>query len=242
MNAAPLDRECGKISLFEDFTLYLAQAILILFVVVSPLVGMAFYQGHTHDATEEQKRRILRRAILVSVLVLWFFTFLGDVILFLLQINVNYIRITGGVYILVYSVKDVLFGEEPKEVDLGALNQPPPGIPESVAERIAIVPLSIPLLAGPGAIATVMILNQPIAGGAYCLSQGICIYGIIATAIAVGVVFLLTFALFSLSNRLVRTLNPSLLYTLGKVMDILVGAIAISFIIQGIGGTFHLIF
>ena len=87
---------------------------------------MAFYQGHTHDATEEQKRRILRKAILVSVLVLWFFTFLGDVILFLLQINVNYIRITGGVYILVYSVKDVLFGEEPKEVDLGALKQPPP--------------------------------------------------------------------------------------------------------------------
>src|SRR3989442_1068064 len=147
-----LERECGKISFFEDFTLYLAQGILILFVVVSPLVGMAFYQGHTHDATEEQKRRILRKAILVSVLVLWFFTFLGDVILFLLQINVNYIRITGGVYILVYSVKDiritggvyilvysvkdVLFGEAPKEVDLGALNQPPPGIPESVAERI----------------------------------------------------------------------------------------------------------
>ncbi len=87
-----------------------------------------------------------------------------------------------------------------------------------------------------------MILNQPIAGGAYCLSQGICIYGIIATALAVGVVFLLTFVLFSLSNRLVRTFNSSLLYTLGKVMDILVGAIAISFIIQGIGGTFHLIF
>jgi len=79
---------------------------------------MAFYQGHTHGATVEQKRRILRRAILVSVLVLWFFTFLGDVILFLLQINVNYIRITGGVYILVYGVKDVLFGEAPKEVDV----------------------------------------------------------------------------------------------------------------------------
>src|SRR5437867_5208867 len=203
---------------------------------------MAFYQGHTHDATEEQKRRILRRAILVSVLVLWFFTFLGDVILLRLQMNVNYIRITGGMYILGNAVKDVIFGEEPKEVDLGALKQPPPGIPKSVAERIAIVPLSIPLLAGPGAIATVMILNQPIASGAYCLSQGICVYGIIATAIAVGVVFLLTFVLFSLSNKLVRMFNSSLLYTLGKVMDILVGAIAISFVVQGIGGTFHLIF
>jgi multiple antibiotic resistance protein len=220
----------------------LAQAILILFVVVSPLTGMAFYQGHTYGATEEQKKRILRRAVLVTLLILWFFTFLGDIILFLLQINVDYVRVTGGVYILVYAVKDVIFGEEPREVKEEKPKPPASGLPQEVVDRMAIVPLSIPLLAGPGAIATVMVLNQPIAGGIYCLNPGICIYGIIATAIAVAVVSSLTFILFSLSNRLVRLFNPSLLYTLGKVMDILVGAIAISFIIQGIAGTFHVVF
>ncbi len=205
-------------------------------------MGMAFYQGHTYGATEKQKKMILRKAVLVTVFVLWFFTFLGDAILFLLQINVSYIRVTGGVYILVYAVRDVLFGEEPRDVEEEKLKEPPPVLSEKAASRMAIVPLSIPLLAGPGAIATVMILNQPIAEGIYCLQPGLCIFGIIATAIAVVVVMFLTYVLFSLSNRLVRIFNPSLLYTLGKVMDILVGAIAISFIIQGIAGTLHVTF
>ncbi|SRR5712692_7552609 len=229
-----------RIPLLEDFATYLAQATLILFVIVNPVTGMAFYQGLTLGATEEQKKMILRKAVLVTMVVLWFFTFLGDVVLFLLRITVNYVRITGGVYILVYAVNSALFGKEPREAGEESLGRPAPGIPKRVAEKIAIVPLSIPLLAGPGAIASVMILNQPIAGGIYCFQGNLCIYGVIATAIAVALVSLSAWVLFSLSNTLVRKFNLSMLFTLGKVMDILMGAIAISFIIQGIAQTFNI--
>ncbi len=232
----------GHIPLFEDFTIYLAQAVLILFVIVNPVTGMAYYQGHTYLATQQQKKMILRRAVLVTMVVLWFFTFLGNVVLFLLRITVNYVRITGGVYILVYAVKSAIFGEEPQEATDDNLARPASGLPQREAEKIAIVPLAIPLLAGPGAIASVMILNQPLAGGIYCFEGNICVYGVLATALAVAIVSFSAWVLFSLSNKLVRKFNPSMLFTLGKVMDILMGAIAISFIIQGVAQTFKIAF
>jgi MarC family membrane protein len=202
---------------------------------------MAFYQGLTYQATREQRRTILRKAVLVTMLVLWFFTFLGDLILSTLQITVGYIRISGGVYMLAFSVNSALFGKEPEEdVDLGQEPKTRAGLPKRVADKIAVVPLAIPLLAGPGAIASVMILNQPLAGGIYCLEPGLCIYGVLATAIAVAIVSLATFILLSLSDTLVEKLSPSILFVLGKVMNILVGAIAISFIVQGIAQTFNL--
>ncbi len=210
---------------------------------------MAYFQGLTGGATEAQRKIILRRAVIVTMVVLWFFTFLGNLVLYLLRINVNYIMITGGIYILVYAVKSVIFDEEPKEIaGMQEKSGVPTGLPPRVVNRIAVVPLAIPLLAGPGAIATVMILNQPLAGGAYCfqgtvfaIAGNLCIWGPIATAAAVLVVSLSAWILFNLSNVIVKRFNPSLIYTLGKVMGILVGAIAISFIIQGVTAVFHLV-
>lgn len=235
-------RSLTEIPFLEEFTVYLAQAILILFVIVNPVTGMAYFQGLVQGATGEQKKLIARRAVLVTLIVLWFFTFLGSIVLFLLRITVNYIRITGGVYILVYAVKSALFGHVPEEDLKEETPEDSAGLPESVVERIAVVPLAIPLLAGPGAISAVMILNQPLAGGIYCFEGNLCIFGVIDTAIAVAAVSMVAWFLLSLSNKLVRRFNPSMLYTLGKVMDILMGAIAISFIIQGVAATFHINF
>jgi multiple antibiotic resistance protein len=93
---------------------------------------------------------IARRTALVCAVVLLVFAYLGDVILFALHITLNYIMIAGGAFIFVFAIKDAA-SEGPQETDAES-KQDSRGLSSQVADRIAVFPLVIPLLAGPGTI------------------------------------------------------------------------------------------
>jgi multiple antibiotic resistance protein len=90
-----------------------------------------------------------------------------------------------------------------------------------------VFPIAIPLLAGPGAIATVIVLNDP----RYGVAKGITD---ISPALAILTACIIVWLLFTVSNRLTRIVKPSAMLVIGKVMDILMGAIGVSFIVGGI--------
>ncbi len=100
------------------------------------------------------------------------------------------------------------------------------GLTGIVADRIAVFPLAVPLLAGPGAIRTVLVLNNP----GYGAAKGIVDF---STGLAILIDCAVAWLLFSLSSRLIQILKPFVLIAVGKVMNILMGAIGVSLIVRG---------
>ncbi len=218
--------ERGRLFTFIDFVHDLVESLITLFVILNPIGAIPFFQSLTAGAILKQKEMVAKRAVLVVFTVLLIFAYLGDAILDLLHITLNYIMIAGGIFILVFALKDAASGLTRNELKDEAGN-----LPSTVADRIAVFPIAIPLLAGPGAIGTVILLNHPLYGAAKGITD-------FSTALAILVDCVIVWILLSLSNRLARILKPSILMAVGKVMDILMGAIGVSFLIKGIAAIF----
>jgi multiple antibiotic resistance protein len=212
--------------ILQDFT----QSLITIFVILDPIGAIPFFQGLTAGATSRQRGMIARKTVIVTIVVLLIFAYLGDAILGALHITLDSVMIAGGVFILVFAVKDVASSQSPS-ANTSATKKRESALPKEVADSIAAFPLAIPLLAGPGAIATVMVLNNPDYGAATGLRD-------FSTALAIVVDCLIVLLLFGLSSRLMRILKPSVMVITGKVMDILMGAIGVSFIIRGAVGIF----
>ena len=212
--------------ILQDFT----QSLITIFVILDPIGAIPFFQGLTAGATSRQRGMIARKTVIVTIVVLLVFAYLGDAILGALHITLDSVMIAGGVFILVFAVKDVASSQSPS-ANTSTTKKGESALPREVADSIAAFPLAIPLLAGPGAIATVMVLNNADYGAATGL-------GDFSTALAIVVDCLIVLLLFGLSSRLMRILKPSVMVITGKVMDILMGAIGVSFIIRGAVGIF----
>jgi multiple antibiotic resistance protein len=203
-------------------------SVLTLLVVLNPIVGLVYFSGLTAGATARQKQKISDRASIVVVGLLLFFAYLGDQILASLGITLHYIMVAGGLFILIFAIKDALGGASISEhLDESAISVVQ--LSEADVERIAIIPLAVPVLAGPGAIAAVMILND-------------LEYGFIATGIAVVIDAVICWLTMRLSSRILRLVKPSFLTIVGKVMDILVSAVGVAFLIRGITGALGISF
>lgn len=142
-----------------------------------------------------------------------------------LGITLHYIMIAGGLYILVFAVKSALGGGGDQAKRSRDSSRKGGGLSKDEVERIAIVPLGTPLLAGPGSIATAMILNDDPSG-------------VTTTIIAIFVNVFLAWLILKLSGRLMRVLSPSILMILGTVMNILMAAIGVAFLLRGISAAF----
>jgi len=210
----------------NTFLEYLDSDILTLFVVLSPIAVMPFFQGLTATATGQQRNMIANRAIIIAAVVLAFFALIGDLVLGFLGITLQYIMVAGGLYILVFAVKNALGREEYPTADQSVKNTTT-GLPDATAHKIAIVPLATPLLAGPGAIATVMILNDEPSG-------------VTATMVAIVVNAILAWIIFRSSNKLTRVLSPSVLMILSTVLNILIAAIGVAFVLKGASAAFNI--
>lgn len=207
--------------------------MLALFVILNPIGNIPLYQGVTANATDDQKKIVARKAVIVVVIVLLVFAYLGDAILGALQITLNYIMIAGGLFIVVFAVKDAATGSTSNEPAVEKKKRSG-GLLGADLDRIAIFPIAIPLLAGPGAISTVMVLNHP----AYGVAKGLVDF---STALAILIDCFLVWVFFVSSTRLVRYMKPSIMLMIGKVMDILMGAIGISFVFRGVLAIFGIV-
>lgn len=204
-------------------------SVLTLLIVLNPVVGLVYFSGLTAGSTVHQKQIIANRASVVVIVLLLFFAYLGDGILAALGITLHYIMIAGGLFILIFAIKDALGGPSISEHMDGSDTPGAHRLSQADAERIAIIPLAVPVLAGPGAMAAVMILND-------------LKYGFVATGIAVVIDATICWVTMRLSSRILRAVRPSFLTIVGKVMDILVSGVAVAFLIRGITGALGITF
>jgi len=200
-----------------DLIYTLFAGITTLFVILDPIGVIPFFQALTRGTSPDDRRLVAKRSVLISAGLLLIFAYLGKAILALLGITIFDFEIAGGTLLLVFAVRDALSNE-------------PLGVTESKAaaekstfERIAVIPLATPLLAGPGSLTTSILLANAS-------------YGYLVAGAAILVDSSLAFIALRSSDRLNRVVGPSGLMIISKVLDILMAAIAVSYLAKGMIG------
>jgi multiple antibiotic resistance protein len=210
-----------------DFTLInFFQAVLSLFAIVDPLGGIPIFIGLTGGATEAERKRVFRLAVITSFLLIVAFALLGSfVMLHVFHITLSEFTFAGGLLLVVVGVHDMLIAETPPAA-------------EEVSPRdrdrfyrlraLAISPIACPLLAGPGTIVTV-ILYQGQYGHLFAL--GACL-----------VVFSVTGLILNYSSFLSRMMGRVGSLAVSRVMQIFIIAIGVHFIFMGLKESFPRLF
>jgi multiple antibiotic resistance protein len=192
--------------------------ITTLFFVVDPPAAVPLFLAMTASDPVEHKRRTARRAAVAMGVVLAAFGALGTVIFRVLGISMGAFRIAGGVLLFLLAV-DMLRAERSRQRTS----------PEEEAEGrdrpdVSIFPLAIPMLAGPGATSTVMVL----VARAHRAWQ----YG--AVFLAIAVTALASYVLLRSAVRVERRLGHTGLNVLQRVMGLILAATAVQFVVEGI--------
>lgn len=189
-----------------------------IFAIVNPVGVIPTFLALTGGYTRGERRKVITKAVLVGGGVLVVFGLAGQAIFSVFSITIPAFRIAGG--ILIFKVAfDMLQGERPKadsndQEIADALER----------ENIGITPLGVPLLTGPGAITTVMIL---VAGHPSGIDRAL-IYA------AVTVTFVTAAILLVMGERLFRFMGRSGLQVFTRIMGLLLAATAVQFILNGL--------
>lgn len=194
--------------------------LVTVFAVVDPIGTLPFFAAFTDGLPAEDQRRILVRSVVVSTLILIVFALAGRYLFAAFGFTLAAFEIAGGILLFIVAY-DMLRGE------LGPTRLTSQDQKEAIEHRdeVAVFPLAIPLLAGPGSISTVMIY----AGGA---SVGP--LGTLAAFVAVLVTGGATFVIFRYGDAILRTLGRVGVMALTRVLGLLLAAVAIQFILMGV--------
>ncbi len=204
---------------------FAATAMASIFAIVDPLGVIPFFSVLTEDMTTAQKRDVISKSCLVATATLGVFAVFGQWIFDAFGFTVPAFEIAGG--ILLFGVAfEMLHGERPRTKMTESERT------ETLErEDVGVIPLGIPLLAGPGAITTVMIyMTHPVADP---VDKMFIFAGIL-------VAVLTTFFLMHYADRIFKRVGRTGTKVIGRIMGLLLAAIAVQFIINGVLGTARL--
>jgi multiple antibiotic resistance protein len=185
-----------------------AEAFITLLVLMDPISSAPIFISLTDGYTPGARRRAALIAAAAAGSLIVVFALFGRLILDYLHVSVESLTIAGGLLLLLVALQ-MLRGEE--------LSQPD-------TANVALVPLATPLLAGPGAIAAVMVLTKRYGDAPGMIGV---LLGIVAAAAVVAVGLML-------AARIARLLHPSVIQLLTRVLGLLLAAIAVQFIVDAV--------
>ncbi len=196
-------------------TAFLITAFTTLFVVIDPFGTTPVFVALTHEESASMRRRIALRACVTSVVILAIFAGFGEAVLGFVGISMPAFRVAGGA-LLFLTALDMLFERRTKRREDRA--------EEADAPDPSVFPLAIPLIAGPGSIATIILLAGQKPG-----PEGVA-YAI-AAMVAVMVIVL---ALFLAGGLLARLLGKTGLNVVTRLLGMLLAALSVQFILDGL--------
>jgi multiple antibiotic resistance protein len=191
-------------------------AISSLIAIMEPFSTTAVFMDLSRGMDEIQKRKIASKSMKISALILIFFALTGNLLFTIFSITVSAFQIAGGILLVTVAYKMLYPGKEPEK---------------SYGSDIAIVPVAMPLTAGPSAITTVVLLTSQASG----LLENVFVYIGIILGVAISYVAL------RYSYRLSKFLGDDGLRVITALMAIIILAIAVQFVINGAGGALKLI-
>ncbi|APJ05135.1 hypothetical protein AXG55_08230 [Silvanigrella aquatica] len=199
---------------------YLFNTFISVFVMVDPFAAIPVYLLLTERFTPSDVKKTRRKAILIASSILLVFAFTGMSILNLFGISISALRIAGGILLLRFALEHMMGSSEKMKHDEEDESR--------LKDDISVVPLAMPLLAGPGAISTIVVQSTEAHNFLYyCL-----------LVIAIILVMFVTALTLNYSQYLFRLLGKTGLNLMGRIMGILIAAIAIEFVIKGLSEAF----
>jgi len=189
-----------------------------LFVIVDPLATVPAFLAMTPDDTAEQRTRMARLACLVTAGVLIFFAVTGTVLFKFFSITMPAFQIAASIVLLVIAL-DMLRAQRSRVQETDEET-----VAGAAKSDIAITPLAIPMLAGPGAISTVILLQNQAHGWAQ--------HGVLYVCIIV--VAALSYLVFRFAAHGARWLNPIALRIATRIMGLLLAAVAVQFMLNAL--------
>lgn len=201
----------------EQLSLFLVALPAVLFVV-DPVGVVPIFLAMTAGDSAEKIRSTARRACTVACALLLFFALFGGVIFKVFGISLGAFRVAGGILLLITALD--MLRARPSET-----RTTPGETQEGVSkEDVALVPLAMPLLAGPGAIATAMVL---MARGGDDLRSALPVLA------AIVITFVTSYLVLRAAGLVQRVLKQSGVAILERVMGLILAAIAVQFIADG---------
>lgn len=198
-----------------------AQFALVTFAsvlfIVDPIAVVPTYLVITQNQTSDQRRATARRACTAATLILVVFALAGSRIFGLFGITMPAFRIAGGLILWLVAM-DMLHGSRSTQEGAAEISE------GQAKEDVAVTPLAMPMLAGPGAISTVMVLS----GQARSTGQTVIVYASIA------VTLLISWITLRLAEQLVKRMGQTGIRVMTRIMGLLLAAIAVQFVITGV--------
>ncbi len=192
--------------MLEWFAKFL-QAFIPLFVAIDPIGLAAIFLGLGQNIAPERRQKIADQATWTGGLVALGFLFLGQSVFKALGISVSDFQIAGGLILFLIAAKDLIQPATEGEI---------------LSEDFGVVPLGMPLIAGPASITTLLVLAQ---------TQAI---GLVVTLVALAVNLALVVIALHYSDWFGRKIGPTGMRAISKIISMLLAAIAVSMIRQGL--------
>jgi multiple antibiotic resistance protein len=192
-----------------------------VFAIVDPIGTLPFFVSLTDGFQEADRRIVLNRAVMVLGGILGGFALFGRFLFLAFGFTLAAFEIAGGILLFVVAYDMLVHGE----VARARLSDADRAEAQAHRDEISIVPLGIPLLAGPGAISTVMIYE----GNAG--SDPILILG---TFVAIGIATAATYFILRYGQRILRRIGRVGIMAMTRILGLLLAAVAVQFVLNGL--------
>lgn len=203
----------------EDLYTYAISVFVGFFAIMNPVANTPIFMGLVEGKDKTTKRKIARTATFAALIIIAAFVILGKYIFDLFGITIPAFKITGGILIF-YVGFEMLMSRKSKVHSTGTDDQD---------NDIAISPLAIPILAGPGTIVTAM--NHVTNANFIHIGIVILVFAVMAY---------LTYLAFSLSDAIIKVFGNDIIAVIGKLMGLILAIIGTGMVTDGIKLTFNL--
>ena len=206
----------------------LLENTILLFVAVDPIALIPIFASLTKGLKNQEIKKIYIQATFVSLIILSLFWLFGETVLNLMGISMSSFRIIGGLFLIAIAFQMVFEQRQDRRQNTAEVAKD-----DSSIQSIAIFPLSIPLIAGPGAMTAALLLAE---------NRTYEPVDFILNFLPILVVVLMAGIAMWLSAQLSKRLGPTIITVVEKIFGILLGALAIEFVVAGIIESFNLTF
>ena len=198
-------------------------AFITLFVVIDPPGCAPIYAGLTKGAAPAERRSMAIRAVVIAGIILIGFALFGEDLLDALHIELDSFRIAGGIMLFLIALEMVFEKRTQRREDRAEKVAATPEV-----EDVSVFPMAMPMLAGPGAIAAIMLLTNEARG----TEETLVVLGAMLTELA------LTAAALIAAGPLIRVLGDRVEAVITRLLGVLLAALATQYVLDGLKGTF----
>ena len=199
-------------------------AFATFFVVIDPPGCAPIFASLTRDAAARQRRMMAVRSVLIAAAILLFFGLFGEDLLDALGISLAAFRIAGGIMLFLIALEMVFEKRtQRREQRANEINATPE------QEDVSVFPMAIPMIAGPGSIASVMLLMARSDG----LDQSLVVLGALAA------ILILTMLALLAAGPMMRLLGHKVEGMITRILGVILAALAAQFVIDGIAISFR---